>query len=156
LILSTLFSFLGGSAFRMIWGEVSSWLNKKQDHEQEMERMRWQAEADEKAHLRNTELIRLQAELKVEQVMVQSEADQAARAADAFTVAMEGAFKPTGYALVDVWNGVIRPSFATICLLIWGSKIVGQGFIMDDFDKELLAGIVGFFFADRTLGKRGK
>ena len=26
-----IFSFLGGSAFRAIWGEVSNWLNKRQE-----------------------------------------------------------------------------------------------------------------------------
>lgn len=140
----------------MIWGEVSNFFNKKQDHEHEMARMQLQATLDEKAHQRTMESIKLQSDLKVEQVQVQSEADQAAKAADAFTEAMKTAFQPTGYALVDIWNGVIRPSFATVCFVMWFAKVVGQGFIMDAFDKELLAGIVGFYFADRTLGKRGR
>lgn len=29
---SALFSFLGGSVFRMIWGEVANFVQKKQDH----------------------------------------------------------------------------------------------------------------------------
>ena len=29
---SALFSFLGGSVFRMIWGEISSFIEKKQEH----------------------------------------------------------------------------------------------------------------------------
>ena len=39
---SALFSFLGGSVFRMIWGEVSSFIEKRQEHAQEIERMRLQ------------------------------------------------------------------------------------------------------------------
>ena len=40
--MSALISFLGGSAFRMVWGEVSSYFNKRQDHQHEMERMKAQ------------------------------------------------------------------------------------------------------------------
>ena len=29
---TALFSFLGGSAFRMIWGEVTAFVSKRQDH----------------------------------------------------------------------------------------------------------------------------
>ena len=31
-----LISFLGGSVFRMVWGEIASWYSKKMDHEHEM------------------------------------------------------------------------------------------------------------------------
>lgn len=31
-MITALLSFLGGNVFRMIFGEVVSWLNKKQDH----------------------------------------------------------------------------------------------------------------------------
>ena len=29
---ATLISFFGGSVFRMLWGEISSFMNKKQDY----------------------------------------------------------------------------------------------------------------------------
>ena len=37
---SALFSFLGGSVFRMVWGEVSTWVTAKQDHAHENEKMK--------------------------------------------------------------------------------------------------------------------
>jgi hypothetical protein len=156
MILSGIISFLGGSAFRMVWGEVSAFLSKQQDHAYEIERLKLQQQLDDAAHTRTESTIRLQAELGVQQVQVQSAAEQEKASGDAFAAAMENAFKPTGNIVVDVWNGVIRPSFGTLCLALWFAKVVAQGFVMEDWDRELLAGIVGFYFADRSLGKRGK
>ena len=45
-MLSALFSFLGGSVFRMIWGEVSAYLTARQQHSQEMDRMKLQADLE--------------------------------------------------------------------------------------------------------------
>lgn len=153
---SALFSFLGGSVFRMIWGEVSSFLNKRQDQAHEIERMTLQAELDDKAHQRTLENLRLQSELNVRVVEAQSAADQASKAADAFTEAMKTAFLPIGVAWVDAWNGTIRPAAATVALCLWVLALAKAGFIVNDWDRELVGVILGFYFADRSLGKRGK
>ena len=153
---SALISFLGGSVFRMVWGEVSAFISKKQDHTQEIERMRLQGELDDKAHARSQDTIRLQAELGVKQIEVQRDAALMQSDADAFTSAMRDAFKPTGVYWVDLWNGVIRPQFAQIALLLWLAKVVGQGFVMDDYDRDMVGAVLGFFIADRSLGRRGK
>lgn len=155
-MLSALFSFLGGSVFRMIWGEVSTFLNKRQDHAHEVELMKIQAELDKQAHDRTLETLRLQSELGVKQVQVQAEAAIEKADADAFSVAMANSFKPTGIKFVDAWNGIIRPSYATVGLILWAIKLYAQGFKMDEFDITLFGTIAGFFFADRSLGKRGK
>jgi hypothetical protein len=153
---SALISFLGGSVFRMVWGEVSAFVSKRQDHAQEIERMRLQGELDDKAHARSQDTIRLQAELGVKQIEVQRDAALMQSDADAFTTAMRDAFKPTGVYWVDLWNGVIRPQFAQIALLLWLAKVVGQGFVMDDYDRDMVGAVLGFFIADRSLGRRGK
>lgn len=153
---AALFSFLGGSVFRMIWGEISTFLNKRQDHAHEVELMKIQAELDKQAHDRTLETLRLQSELGVKQVQVQAEAAIEKADADAFSIAMANAFKPTGIKFVDAWNGIIRPSYATVGLILWAIKLYAQGFKMDEFDITLFGTIAGFFFADRSLGKRGK
>ena len=56
-MLSALLSFFGGTAFRMLWGEVSAYLNKKQDHAFEIERMRLQEQFDAAQHARNLEAL---------------------------------------------------------------------------------------------------
>ena len=151
-----LLSFLGGSVFRMIWGEVSSWYNKRQDHAFELERLRLQTEIDDRAHQRTQEALRLQAELGIKTIEAKAVADVATAEADAFANAMREAFKPTGYAFVDIWNGVIRPSAATIALGLWVLKLSSQGWKMDDWDIALAGMVLGFFFADRSLSKRAK
>jgi hypothetical protein len=155
-MIEALFSFLGGSVFRMVWGEMSAWFSKKQDHSFEIERLRLQTEIDDRAHQRMQDALRLQSELGIKTVEAQAVADVAVTEAAAFSKLMDSAFKPTGWAVVDVWNGVIRPSAATIALVLWVLKLAHQGWKMDDWDVTLVGTVLGFFFADRSLGKRGK
>lgn len=155
-MLEALLSFLGGSVFRMVWGEVSAWLGKRQDHAFEIERLRLQTELDDRAHQRAQEALRLQSELGVQMIAAKAEADVATAEAGAFARAMESAFKPTGWAVVDVWNGVIRPAGATVALALWVLKLHHQGWLMDGWDVTLAGTILGFFYADRSLGKRNK
>jgi hypothetical protein len=155
-MLSALFSFLGGSVFRMIWGEVSSFVNRQQDHAFEIERLKLQNDFDDRAHQRSQEAIKLQAELGVKTIQAQAESDVMSEEAKAFTEAMKNAFKPTGIYWVDAWNAVIRPAAATVALGLWVLKLSHQGFIMQDYDMEITGVVLGFFFADRSLGKRGK
>lgn len=151
-----LFSFLGGSVFRMIWGEVANFVNKRQDHQYEIERLRLQSDLDAAQHARELEALKQQAELGIKTVEAKSEAAVAQAEADAFTEAMKDAFKATGIVWVDVWNGVIRPAGASIALALWVGKLASQGWKMDGWDMELAGAVLGFFYADRSLGKRGK
>ena len=155
-MISALISFLGGSVFRMIWGELSAFLNKKQDHEHELAMMQAQAMFEDRAHQRNLENLRLQNELGVKMVEVQRDTAIAQGDADAFTEAMKQAFKPTGNWFIDSWNGGIRPMYASISAVLWVLKLYAQNFKMDEFDVALVAVIVGFFFADRSLRRNGK
>ena len=155
-MLSALLSFLGGSVFRMLWGEISAFINKRQDQSHEILLLNLQREIDDRAHLRSQEMLRLQAELGLRVVEAQSQAAVDKVEADAFNEAIQRAFIPTGNSVVDVWNGVIRPAAATIALILWVAKLVSQDFKMAEWDMELTGAVLGFFFADRSLGKRGK
>lgn len=156
MVFSALLSFLGGSAFRMIWGELSSWLSKAQDQKFELERLNLQKELDDAEHTRTMESLRLQNELGLKMVEAQSEAAVEQEEARAFTEAMKNAFVKTGNAFIDAWNGGIRPAAATVVLVLWLAKLVVAKGVLDDWDKELSSAILGFFFADRSLGQRGK
>ena len=155
-MLSALISFLGGSVFRMIWGEISSFLNARQEHTFELERMKLQNELEDRAHQRTQESIRLQAELGVKTIEAQAQSNVLSSEAEAFANAMKDAFKPTGIYWVDTWNGIIRPAAATIALAMWVAKLAHQGFAMQEYDLEITGVVLGFFFADRSLGKRGR
>lgn len=152
---TALFSFLGGSAFRMVWGEITAFVSKRQDHQHEVELLKVQKDLDDARHARDLEQMRLANELGIRQIEVQRDAAIAQAEADAFGKAIEAA-RPSGIAWVDAWNSSVRPAFATVALALWIFKVIGQGFVMADYDLELLSVVAGFFFADRSLGKRGK
>lgn len=155
-MLSALFSFLGGSAFRMIWGEVAAFVNRRQEHAQELDRMRLQADLEASRHDRDMARIKLQSDLGVKEVQIAGDIALAKAEADAFVEAMRNANKPTGVAWVDAWNGSIRPAAATIALTLWFLKLASQGFVMEQYDQEITGVVLGFFFADRSLSKRAK
>lgn len=153
---SALFSFLGGSVFRMIWGEVANFVQKKQDHAHELEMQRLQADLEAGRHARDMERIKLQSDLNVKEVTVMGDLAIQKVEADAFVEAIKASAVPTGVRWVDAWNGSIRPAAATIALCLWVLALGRAGFITGDWDRELVGVILGFYFADRSLGKRGK
>jgi S-formylglutathione hydrolase FrmB len=108
-MLAALVSFLGGSVFRMVWGEVSNFVNKRQDHTFEIERLKLQSDMDDRAHQRTQEAIRLQSELGVKTIEAQAESNVLTAEADAFTEAMKNALTPTGIYGVDTLSGQQRP-----------------------------------------------
>ena len=154
--MGALLSFLGGSVFRMIWGGVSSWIDKQQDHKHELARLEIQGKLDADQHARNMEAIRVQSELGVKTIQVQAEANVSALEAQGWSDAVKDAMKPTGITLVDAWNGIIRPLAATIAIWLWVVALNANDWKMTDWDKELVGVILGFFFASRVLAKNGK
>lgn len=155
-MLSGLLSFLGGSAFRMIWGEASAFLNKKQDHEHEVALLTLQATLDDRRAEREVKQMQLAHTMGLEVVEVKRDAEVAVLEAKAFSEAMKVLQAPTGVAWVDAWNGTVRPAWATVALLLWVGKLSVAGFHMDPWDVEMVSAVAGFFFADRSLGRRGK
>lgn len=155
-MLTTLISFLGGSAFRMLWGEISSWLTARQNHAQELDRMRLQGELDAAQHARNLQAIKVQAELGVQTIRVQGEADVGRLEADGWRAAVESIGRPSGIWLVDLWNGCIRPLTASICLFLWVRHVAHHGWVLDEQGWAILGAALGLYLADRTLAKRGK
>lgn len=153
---SALFSFLGGSAFRMVWGEVASYFQKKQDHEFELERVRLQGTMEAAQHDRNMAAIKLQSDLGIKVIEAQRDATLAGVEADAWLAAVKDVGKQTGIKFLDLWNGSVRPLLATLAILVVVGEVVATGFILSEWHKELVAAILGLYVADRSLTKRGK
>ena len=153
---AALFSFLGGSAFRMIWGELSAYLTRQQDHSHEVERMRLQGELDAAAHARNLEAIRLQADLGVKVIEAQAEAHIDELAAGAWSTLVESTTKMTGIMFIDIWNQSVRPLLATLAIAVVVAEAYVNGFHLLDWHRDLVAAILGIYTADRALAKRGK
>ncbi|CAB4170168.1 hypothetical protein UFOVP1528_30 [uncultured Caudovirales phage] len=155
-IIEALVSFLGGTAFRMVWGEVSSWITKKQDHAHELESLRIQGMLEKDRHTRDMEKVQQAHELGIKEIQVQGDLGIQKLEADAFVAAMQQVNKPTGIQWVDAWNALVRPATATMCLLLWIGQFVAGGFMVDEWDISLIGVVLGFYFADRSLAKRSK
>lgn len=154
MIFSAILSFLGGATARALIGHVISWLEKKQAHAQEQDSLRLQAELDQGRHQRQKELIELQAGLNVTEIKLVGEQASDLEAAKAFTEAMKRANAPTGNRFIDAWNGGVRPATATLALGLWAAKFIQGGLVVTAWDESLIGSVIGFFFADRQLGKR--
>ncbi len=158
--MSAILSFLGGSAFRAIWGEVAAWFTKRQEAKLEITRMKVQGELDAAQHTRNLESLRLQADLGVKEIRVRSEADLAKIDAQSFGEAIARANAPSGIKWVDAWNGMIRPAFGSLALCFIVFLCWKAGPDLTALEKlgvaEVMFSIVGFYFVDRTLKKAGK
>lgn len=153
--MSALLSLLGGGAFRALMGQALDWLNKRQDHRQEIDRMKLQEQIDAAQHARNLAAQKQQAELGYKTINVQADADVSRLEAQAW-IAAQAAQKPTGIKWVDAWNGCIRPSFGTLVLFLVLLYCGHNSWVMDAWTMELAGVVVGYFFVDRSLTKRGK
>jgi hypothetical protein len=152
----TILSFLGGNAFRLIFGEVVAFFTRKQEHETEMARMRLQGDLDAAQHARNLEAIRVQAEQGVKVIEAQRDADADRADAGAFLAAVESVGHTTGIGWLDAWNGSIRPALATLAAALIVFEAFRNGFVLSEWDRELVGAILGIYVADRHLSKRGK
>lgn len=155
-MISALISFFGGSVFRMIWGEVSAYLTSRQDHAQELDRMRLQGELDAAQHARNQEAIKTQASLGVKVIEVQRDADIDRIETGAWERTVDAVGKLTGIKFIDIWNQSVRPLLATLAILFVCFEIIEHGMTLSDWDRELFGAILGIYVADRSLAKRGK
>lgn len=154
-MITALFSFFGGSVFRMIWGEISSFVNKAQDHKQELDRMNLQATLDAAQHSRNMESIRLQAEQQVKVIQVQAESAIGEVEANGWLEAVKATAIKTGLAWVDAWNALIRPAVATWAIVMMTLNEFGI-IKMSENTIALSGAALGIYLADRALFKRGK
>lgn len=154
-MITALLSFLGGNVFRMIFGELINAWNKKQDHEQELDRMRLQNELDAAQHTRNLEAIRVQADLSVKTIQVQAEAAVGEIEAQGWLEAVKATAIKTGLAWVDGWNAIIRPSVATWAIIMMTFHEF-HVIVMSENTIALSGAALGIYLADRSLFKRGK
>lgn len=152
---TALFSFLGGSAFRMIWGEVSHWWTERQQHQQELDRMRLQSDLDAAQHSRQMESMRMQADMGVKVIEAQSSAVIGGLEAEGWLEAVKATGRSVGIAWVDAWNASIRPGVATWSVLMLTCD-ASKWIVLTEFTTSVCSAALGIYLADRNLAKRGK
>ena len=154
-MITALLSFLGGNVFRMIFGEIVSYFQRKQDHTQEVERMKLQADLDAAQHARNLEAIKVQADLGIKTIEVQASATISQIEADGWLEAVKATAIKTGIAWVDGWNALIRPGVATWSVVMMTLAEAGT-FVLSENAVSVCSAALGIYLADRSLMKRGK
>lgn len=155
MLFTSLLAFLGGSTFRMLWGEVSGWLNRQQDHRHQLELLELQERVSAAQHERNLAAQRLQAELGIQVIEVQSQAHVAGIEAQAWLEAVKATGQRSGYWIADAWNAVIRPSLATWSIVMITGDTVGWWRLSEN-GWMLASAALGIYVADRTLFKKGR
>lgn len=140
----------------MIWGEVSAFFTRKQEHANEMERLRFQAELDDRAHERRMESVRFEAEQQVKVIRVQADAAVGQLEAEGWLEAVKATGRSVGVAWVDAWNAVIRPGVATWGVAMLTLAEIGAITALSEGTQSVIFAALGIYLADRTLGKRGK
>lgn len=154
-MITALLTFLGSASLRLFLGKLFDAFEKWQDQKNELERLRLQGELDAAQHQRNQEAIRLQAELGIKVIEAQTQQHVTSAEADAFVEAVKATGQRTGFAWVDIWNGVIRPLLATVCIVLWIRSLASRGFVLDDWDRSLMGLALGIFVGGRISAKGG-
>jgi hypothetical protein len=154
-MISALISFFGGNVFRMIWGEVSSYITAKQDHRYELDRIAAQEAIDAAQHARNQDAIKLQADLGVKTIQVQAESAIGQIESGAWATVVDGTTKTIGIAWVDAWNAIIRPGVATWAIAMLSLEAFAM-LTLSENSISVCSAALGIYLADRSLTKRGK
>ena len=146
---TALITFLGSAGIRLALGHLFDFVTKWQDSKNELAHLRLQGELDAAQHARNLEAIKLQADLGIKVIEAQTEAHLSQSEADAFVEATKAASQKIGIFAVDLWNGVIRPLLATICIALWIASLWQRKWVLDEWDRSLMSLALGIFVGGR-------
>jgi len=146
---TALFTFLGSTVMRLALGHIFDFVTKWQDSKNELAHMQMQGQLDAAQHARNLEAIKVQADLGVKVIEAQTESHVTSAEADAFVEAVKATGQKTGIVWVDVWNGIIRPLLASVCIALWIRAMGQQGWVLTEWDKQLMSMALGIFVGGR-------
>ena len=156
-MLMTLLSLFGGGLMRAVPELIGLW-NKKTDNAHEL------AMLDKQSELEKT-----RAGARLDEITTQGDIDQTLALLDAQKTALTGQMQRIGIKWVDALNFAVRPLTTYYFLLMYGlaklamfvlalqSGISGWEAILklyDDSDREILAGILAFWFVGRVFDKK--
>lgn len=146
-------SFLGGTAFRWLFGEALDFLKRRQELAHEMELMRLSHEQDRDKHQWQQETIRTQAEMGVKVIEAQAEASERASAAEAFLAAVQGVNKAgERQDWIGAWNAAIRPLLATVAIVaLLGESL--QLLTLSALFAEVCCAVLGVFVGERIRAR---
>lgn len=152
---TALLTFLGGTAMRLFLGHLFEFVTKWQDNKNELARMRLQADLDQAQFERQQSAIRLQSELGIKVIEAQTISHISQSEADAFVEAVKVTGQKSGIAIIDAWNGSIRPLLASVCILLWIASMISRDWVLNEWDQSLMSLALGVFVGGRIHTKGG-
>lgn len=156
-MLMTLLSLFGGGIMRALPELIGLW-NKKTDNAHEL------AMLDKQFQLEQTRAV-----ARHDDIVTQGDIDQTLALLAAQKTALQGQMQKIGIKWVDALNFAVRPLTTYYFLLLYGlaklamfvlavqSNINGWDAILklyDDSDRQILAGILAFWFVGRVFDKK--
>jgi hypothetical protein len=149
-------SFLGGTAFRWLFGEIIGFVKEREERKRELEMMRLSHEQDKDKHQWQQEAIAAQAAAGVRVIEARRQADESAASDATFFKASEGVNKASERGdWIGAWNASIRPFLATVgILLLVGNTVAPSVFVLSALVMELICAALGVFVGER-IRQRG-
>ena len=148
-------SFLGGTAFRWLFGEALDFLKRKQELANELSMLQLQHQLDRDKHQWQQEAIKAQAELGIKVIEAKRESDRESASDAAFLAAIEGvneAQKRKDW--IGAWNAAIRPLLATVAIFSLFGESMGW-LTLSALFAEVSCAVLGVFVGER-IRRNGK
>lgn len=151
--MSGLLSFLGGTAFRWLFGELIGFFKQRDEHKRELEMIRLQHDQDRERHTWQQEAIAAAAAQGIKVIEAQSVARAQAAADDAFLAAIGGVNEASKRGdWIGAWNASIRPGLATVGIALLVLESFGA-VILSALVLELICAVLGVFVGERIRAR---
>lgn len=151
-----LISFLGGTAFRWLFGELLGWLKVRDERAAELAMLRLQHDLDRERHQWQQDAIAAQAQAGVRVIEAQSQAVAGAAANAAFLAAVQGVSTASARAdWIGAWNASIRPALATVGIVLVAAQSIAPATVtLSPLVLELICAVMGVFVGERIHAKQ--
>ena len=148
-------SFLGGTAFRWLFGEVIGFFKARQEHAQELERMRLSVDLERVRADLQRQAIQQAVDMGVRVIEAQSAAAAEKLAGEAFAAAVAGVNQAGLRAdWIGAWNASIRPLLATVAIgLLVGQSLAPEHVVLSALVLELICAVLGVFVGERIRAR---
>lgn len=150
-----LISFLGGTAFRWLVGELLGWIKARDERAAELAMLRLQHDLDRERHQWQQDAIAAQAAAGVRVIEAQNQAARDAAADLAFGAAVAGVSTAQERPdWIGAWNAAIRPALASVAILLIAAQAFAPGaVVLSPLVMELICAVLGVFVGERIRTK---
>lgn len=150
-MLSSIASFLGGTAFRWLVGELLGWIKARDERAAELAMLRLQHDLDRERHQWQQDAIAAQAAAGVRVIEAQSRATRDAAADIAFGAAVYGVTTAQQRSdWIGAWNAAIRPALASMAILLIAAQAVApSAVVLSPLVMDLICAVLGVFVGER-------